>query len=305
MKYISYLLGGGAAAAAAIYLFVYLHRWEWQRALTSGVLLLIVEVFLVATVLLSRLGRLERRLVEAEARAEEVQRRLQQSREAAPERFRWLDTRPFEGREDRNDTFVFVPVLMAAGALLSVVAFVIQKIASTTGRARAERMLAGRLTSLAAPPGGTRGDVPGIEERPAVPPGRPGRVLFKATVGVVVTGLLGALTFAIADAVQTRPAPTPDSAASAVVFRVTLRNADTGPMRDGAARDLWETCRRSTAASREYTPLSSLGDGVYAGVVRPALPSHDMMRLRGCLRDTTANRARADVLGEGQVPPLP
>ncbi|MFG2022993.1 hypothetical protein [Streptomyces sp. NPDC048825] len=302
MKYVSYLVGGVAAAAAAVYLFVYLYRWEWQRALTSGILLLIVEVFLVAAVLLSRLGRLERRLAETEARAEEVQRRLQQSREAAPDRFRWLDTRHFD---NRNGTYVFVPVLMAAGAALSVIALVIQKIASSTGRARAERLLAGRLASLAAPAGGIRGDVPGIEERPAVPPSRPRRTLFKAAAGGVCTALLAFLTFFLADTVQTHPTSPPDSAASTVVFHVAMRNADTGPVRDGAARDLWETCRRSTAGSREHAPLSNLGDGVYAGVIRPPLPGHDLFRLRGCLMDITANRATAVVLGEGQVPPTP
>ncbi|MFE9649171.1 hypothetical protein ACFYO0_34655 [Streptomyces sp. NPDC006365] len=305
MKYVSYVVAGVAAAATGAYLFVYLYRWEWQRALTSGVLLLIIEVFLVAAILLSRLGRLERRLGESETRAEEIQRRLQQSREAAPERFRWLDTRPFEGREDRNDTFVFVPVLMAAGAVLSVVAFIIQKIAGATGRAKAERVLAGRLASLAAPPGGVRGDAADIAERPAVPPSRPGRTFFKATAGAVVTALLASLTFFLADTIQTHPASSPDTAASTVVFRVTVRNADTGPVRDGAARDLWETCRRSTAGSREHAPLSSLGDGVYAGVVRPPLPGHDMFRLRGCLTDITANRTTAVVLGDGQIPPAP
>ncbi|WP_415947171.1 hypothetical protein [Streptomyces sp. KLOTTS4A1] len=303
MKYISYLAGGVAAAAAAAYLFVYLYRWEWQRALTSGLLLLIVEVFLVAVVLLSRIGRLERRFDEAETRAEEVQRRLQQSREAAPERFRWLSTRHLDRRDDGNDTFVFVPVLMAAGAVLSVAAYVIQRVASVTGRPRAERVLAGRLANLAAPPGGIRGNAPGIEDRPAVPPSRPGRVLFRTAVGAVATALIAVLAFVLADAVQTHPVARPDSVASTVVFRVTVRNTDSVPVHDGAARDLWETCLRATGAPREHAPLSGLDARVYAGVIRPALAEHDLLRLRGCLVDTTANRAQAVILGEGQAPP--
>ncbi|MBT2511616.1 hypothetical protein J7I98_38730 [Streptomyces sp. ISL-98] len=305
MKYVSYILGGTAATGTAVYLFVYLYRWEWQRAVTSGLLLLVVEVFLVATVLVSRLSRLERRLDETEARAEEVQRRLEQSREGAPERFRWLDTRHLGDRNNANDTFVFVPVLMATGVALSAAALLIQKIAGATGRAGAERRLAGRLVRLAAPPGGVRADIPGIDERPAVPPSRPVRTLTRAALGLVGAVMITVLTFVLADAVQTRQVPVPDSAASTVVFRVEVRSADTGVARDLAARDFWETCRRSTAAASEHAQLTKLEHGVYAGVVRPALPDHDLLRLRGCLMDASANRAQAEVLGEGQAPPVP
>lgn len=301
MKYVSYLLGGVAATAAGVYLFVYLYRWEWQRAVTAGLLLIIVEIFLVATVLLARLGRLERRLADTEKRADEVRRRLDQSREASPERFRWLDTRHLGGG---NDTYVFVPVLMAAGVALSAVALLIQKIAAARGRAGAERRLAGRLAHLAAPPGGVRAVAPDIEERPAVPPGRPGRTLIRTGLWLAAAGLLAFLTFALADAIQTRPSSLPDSAASTVVFRVEVRGSDEASARDQAARDFWETCLRSTAVRAEQARLTELEDGVYAGVVRPAHSEHDLLRLRGCLMDATANRAQAMVLGEGQAPPV-
>ena len=52
MKYLSYVFGGVSAAAAAGYLIVYLYRWEWQRAILSGVLLLVIEGFLIGLVLL-------------------------------------------------------------------------------------------------------------------------------------------------------------------------------------------------------------------------------------------------------------
>lgn len=44
-----------------------------------------------------------------------------------------------------------------------------------------------------------------------------------------------------------------------------------------------------------------LADGVCVGVIRPALSPHDVMRLRGCLTDATANRATAKILGDGQA----
>ncbi|NGO12754.1 hypothetical protein G5C60_35355 [Streptomyces sp. HC44] len=68
-----------------------------------------------------------------------------------------------------------------------------------------------------------------------------------------------------------------------------------------AAQDLWETCRRSTAAENGDAALNRLDDGVYTGVVRPALPSHDVMRLCGCIEDANTNRTSAVVLEKGQA----
>jgi hypothetical protein len=42
-------------------------------------------------------------------------------------------------------------------------------------------------------------------------------------------------------------------------------------------------------------------DGIYAGVIHPALPPHDVMRLRGCIEDANTNRTSAVVLAEGQA----
>lgn len=61
-----------------------------------------------------------------------------------------------------------------------------------------------------------------------------------------------------------------------------------------AAQDLWETCHCSTAAANDNATLNPMR----AGVVRPALPAHDVMRLRGCLQDANTNRTSAVVLGE-------
>ncbi|MFF4357576.1 hypothetical protein [Streptomyces sp. NPDC001604] len=68
-----------------------------------------------------------------------------------------------------------------------------------------------------------------------------------------------------------------------------------------AAQDLWESCRRSTAARNGNATLHRMNDGVCTGVIRPALPPHDVMRLRGCLQDANTNRTSAVILGEGQA----
>jgi hypothetical protein len=314
--WLGYAFGAVSAAAAAVYVIVYLYRWEWQRALISGVLLLVMEVFLATAVVVSRVARLQRRLAEADARAEEVLRRLEATRpESAREPFRWL------GGTRGSGTYVFVPVLVAAGAALSVVAVLIQRIAGLSARPGAERRLAGRLASLAAPPGGVSGGGPGgpgsgpgpggppapgeWADPPPVPPARPLRAVVLALAALAVAALAAASVDVISDATQTRPEDAPASAATTLVFRIEIRGGDAGDpdAMAHAARELWETCHRSTSTLREGAALSRLEPDVYVGVLRPALPKHDLRRLHGCLTDATANRTLARVLGQGQAAP--
>ncbi|MGP3970391.1 hypothetical protein [Streptomyces sp. 6N223] len=338
LGWLGYALGTVSATAAAVYVVVYLYRWEWQRALISGVLLLVLEVFLATAVVLGRVARLQRRLAEADARAEEVLRRLEASRPPSPEPFRWLGERG--GPPTGTGTYVFVPVLVAAGAALSMVAVVIQRIAGVSARAGAERRLAGRLATLAAPPGGILGGGPSgpsgpsgpgdprgrasapaaglggtyattpprrdLADQPPIPPARPLRAMVLGLAALAAAVLGVAAVDVVSDATQTRPEPAPASAASTVVFRIELRGGDAGDPQAlaQAAHDLWATCHRSTSAPRERVALARLDRGVFAGLLRPGLPEHDLKRLRGCLNDTTANRALARVLGEGQAPPV-
>ncbi|MEI5102565.1 hypothetical protein RB200_33730 [Streptomyces sp. PmtG] len=300
MKYVSYLFGGLTAAAAATYSVVYLTRWEWQRALMCGVLLLVIEGLLVCTVILSRLGRLERQLADSSQRTEEVWRRLRETRPDDGVRFRWLESTAADGTQR---TYVFVPVLMAAGALLSGVAWLVQKISAATVRPGAERRLAGRLGRLAAPGTDVRGRMPELEDQEAVPRPRALRTLLAGGTVAAAVLLLALFVDTLSDATQTRPGEDSDAAATTVVYRVDVRGTDSAAARALAARELWESCRRSTASLNVHAPLTRLDGDVWAGVIRPALSAHDVMRLSGCLGDATAHRTRAHVLGETQVRP--
>ncbi|WP_431044371.1 hypothetical protein ACQUSR_22325 [Streptomyces sp. P1-3] len=194
MRRLVYLFGGAAAAGAASYLVIYLYRWQWQRAILCGVLLLVVEVLLFGLAVLGRISRLEARIdksLASDRRREAVLARLRL--EAPPGGTAWTEsgggswgtdglgpppggisrTGPggggwgvagaararFRWLEDPADpglnrTHVFVPVLMVTGVLLSGLAWVVQKVAESTVRPAADRRLAGRLAPLAAPPMG-------------------------------------------------------------------------------------------------------------------------------------------------------
>lgn len=216
---------------------------------------------------------------------------------AGGSRFRWLDGDDRDHRDNR--TYVFVPVLMVTGVLLSGLAWVVQRVASATARPAAERRLAGRLAVLAAPPPDT-----GLEDLPPVgtEPGRRRRLGRLVAVGGVSAALLVALVVGLAELTQTREEHADGSEATSVLLRVDMRGSAATPERRAlAAHQLWERCRDSTSVPLRHATLGSLDDDLYAGVVHPALTSHDRMRLRGCLEDTGLDKAHLTVVGIGDA----
>jgi hypothetical protein len=151
---------------AGWYVFVYLYRWEWNRALISGVIFLAAELGLIGTLVIGRLVRIERRLDEggvpasgpppsslssrALRRVEPDPAVLARLRESAPpprEPFAWLTKRP-------QEVSVFVPVLLGAGAVLSGLAWVVERLGRRLTGPTLENNLARRLHTIALPPGG-------------------------------------------------------------------------------------------------------------------------------------------------------
>jgi hypothetical protein len=138
---IATLVGSGS------YVFVYLYRWEWNRAQMSAAIFVAAEVGLIGWLLADRLRRVERRLELGTIDGE--RRRLQAIRSTAPPPrvgFAWL------ARSDGMS--VFIPVLLGAGALLSGVAWVVERVARSTAGRAAESGLARRLAGLELPAGG-------------------------------------------------------------------------------------------------------------------------------------------------------
>ena len=140
-KRLSVMLGLVVLAFSGAYVFVYLYRWEWNRALFCLGLFVAVEIAMGIAMVLNRLNRLSERIGAIDR---DVLARIQ---EAAPEPgkpFAWL-------APDESRTAVFVPVLMGAGLVLSAVAWGVERLASSTARPVMERGLARRLSTLALP----------------------------------------------------------------------------------------------------------------------------------------------------------
>lgn len=139
------LLAGFALVYSGIYVFVYLYRWEWNRAIVSGIVLIASEMAVIGWLLHGKLNRMERR---ADAdRARQIRDRMVQAQRQHSHVFDWLDPR-------RQQAGVFLPILMGTGLLLSALAWVVERLArATVGRA-SDHAIASELASLTPPAGG-------------------------------------------------------------------------------------------------------------------------------------------------------
>lgn len=175
------MLGSGG------FLFVYLYRWEWNRALIAGIVFLAAEIGFVGWSLLGRITELERTVERADgrgmvlpasadpARRERISTHLRGARvDGVSGGTRGGSAGPFEWlRADGSRTAVFIPILLGAGLLLSSLAWLVERVARVgAGRVGDER-LAGRLSSMGVTPGGFLD--PGGDPLSALRGPRPGR----------------------------------------------------------------------------------------------------------------------------------
>ncbi len=140
------VVGGLTLLASAIYMFLYLYRWEWNRAVISGVLFLAAEVGVTGFVVTSRVRELHDRL-DAPARRQRISAHLRAAQGEPSQVFAWL-------KPDGSRSNVFVPILMGAGLILSGLAWVVERIGRATAGATADSSVSAHLARLGPPAGG-------------------------------------------------------------------------------------------------------------------------------------------------------
>jgi hypothetical protein len=148
-KRIGVALVAATLLASAGYVFVYLSRWEWNRATIAGIFMLGSELLLIAIGLAGRIRAVERKLLLMATpvdnrQQDRVLRRLREEQPARRDHFGWL-------RPTGTGTSVFVPVLMGAGLILSALAWAVERVARATARPGFERGLATQLAVFAVP----------------------------------------------------------------------------------------------------------------------------------------------------------
>ena len=161
MRIIGWLAGSATLIAAAIYMIVSLNRWEWNRALFFGLLLLIAEVGLATGLVLRKLAQLTRR----QPYDPTIRGLVRESRPATPNRFQWM-------QDSTREINVFITFLVGGGVLISGIAWVVDKVASKTSTPAGEIRLTRQLESISYPRGGLlvddvtvlAQDVPGADD---------------------------------------------------------------------------------------------------------------------------------------------
>ena len=146
MKKLSWLIGVVALIATAAYLFVYIYRWEWHRALLVGMLFLATLVGLCTALVMRRVGAMDERVrtMGGDPRPPGALERLR----AAPvetQPFRWLSP------DALDRTHIFIPVLLGGGFVVSGIAWLVERVAGGSARAGVEEELATELQEIAFP----------------------------------------------------------------------------------------------------------------------------------------------------------
>lgn len=283
---IALAIGALVVLSSGSYLFIYLYRWEWNRATIAGILLISAEIGLVAMLLHGRLRAIERRLDEREAEPDALTP-LRSTQPPPRRHFKWL------ADEDR-DLGVFIPVLMGAGVVFSGLAWMIEQLARATARPALERNLAARLDVLGLPEGGflspnlVRRDRPRFDRQRA-------KIAFyvfvAASAAYTGIGALGDLT-------QNRPElDVIVDESETLTLDITRQGWSRSDV--NATQALWVSCQQTVAPFYQADDFVAAGRNKVSFTVTPGLAMGAQRRLVGCLQDATLDNVSATVVRIG------
>lgn len=281
-KRLGHLALGVVIGASGVYLFVYLYRWEWNRALIAGVILVIAEIALVSALLMEKLNSLDRRLRDLEGGRDDSLESIKRTAPASRSRFKWL--------AGDGDLQVFVPVLMGAGVLFAGIAWAVERFARFTARPALEQGLALRLRPLALPEGSLTAPLVTLprERKMSIKMYRTPLVL------VALTAFLTISIDALGDLTQNRPDARSVGGSGLITLEVA-RNGFQRPTLE-AAHSLWAACNGTLARRHGATSIELLGGSRVLIVVEPAPGPSAQRRLHGCFADATLDNIQARVI---------
>jgi hypothetical protein len=266
------------------YLLIYLYRWEWNRAIISGIFFIAAEVPLAASMILRRLQVLERSPSSPAAPA--VLDRLRSTTPDRPQPFAWLS--PRDGRLG-----VFVPVLLGAGVIISACAYVVERVAEATALPLVDRRLARRLSALAPPTGGL------LAPGGVTAPDQPRRARWsEAVTTALALAAIGVLVWlgvqALIETAQARPDPADRPVRTTIELSIQDRGFAGTPV--AAAEAFWVDCGSTVGFHPTTGQVVGLRDDRVLLVLEPGIGRLGIRRLTGCLSDLRLSLVRATVL---------
>jgi hypothetical protein len=299
-----HLLAFVVLGVSGAYLLIYLYRWEWNRALVSGLFFIAAEVLLVGSTILERLRRIEQR---SDERSDDRSGLPTSTvvRGAADE-----EGGPFPWLEESHGVGVFVPVLVGLGVVLSALAYLVERLAASTAPAIRDEGVSRRMASL--DPMSTRFLPP--PAAPGLPPDRAwdlsGHGPHLVRVGSAASGIIVLLVSALvvtaivnvlADVATNRPDPELVGRVSVVDMEISqkiegARSADT------VAEAFWISCRGTLPDQVTARSIELVAAGRVRIVLDPAIGRNSRRRFVGCLEDLNLDQVLADVEGVWNVP---
>jgi hypothetical protein len=279
--------------ASGVYLLVYLNRWEWNRALVAGIFFVASEVALLGASLTTRMRQLERR----------VDTIAQQEGETPSGRrpFRWLE-------DTTGGLGVFVPVLLGAGVLLSLLAWVVERLARFAAAPLTGDDAVGHFRDLQGPPGGLVPPAGGpatalvtpvaVARRPAAWRGR-----LAVSVVIVVGVLAVGLGVQFLQRTTTGRFDSPDTGVTTMDLRIVERESLESTEEVGEA--LWVACRVRVPGYAQLIDYELLSEDAVRLRFTPALSASDQKRLTGCMEDALIDRVSAEVTSFTADPAAP
>jgi hypothetical protein len=282
-KRMAFTFGVVAIGASVSYLFVYLYRWEWNRAIMAGIFLIAAEIAFAAAAIFDRIKALEKSISRPNEDIPEIDTlaRIRESAPASRNHFEWLD--------DAKHTSVFIPFLMGAGLVASALAWAIERMATATAKPAFERGLAARLAPISLPVGRA---VPAATPLPT----RNGKAtLRRQAIALSLAILIGTVGIdVLGDATQTRPDVLRAGTTSEVTMELLIHGSGRGEA--SAIASLWAVCRGTVPNGLADSGITALGDSRYRILLEPALGKYGERRLHGCLEDATIDNVQGRVL---------
>ena len=278
--------------ASGSYVLIYLYRWEWNRALISGLFFLTALISLTTAMILAGLQKLSGRIDRLEARSRSSDQTAGTIRAAnaahAARHFRWL-------RESPDRLGVFVPLLIGAGALLSAVAYTIERVAGAVAGRSVDRTTA----ALLAPDLPFGADRTGTERAPTLealdastPRRRGGRGRQVIVTGAAAFLVLGGV-LVLRDATQSRAEPGADRGETYI--RLSIAQRGNAQPAEEIAEALWIACHGRLPSTTSVGEMYELDVETVDMVVDQGMGPLRRRRFFGCLEDATLEHVSARV----------